>query len=91
MIGNGLEVEKAKLKELLSFCGKLVLDNNGILTLIFKLGIQRAKEHEQDNLTKLFVSSVSLSAGVVRQFTNSGPKELPYRMKRHQEIFGEGS
>ena len=31
MIGNGLEVEKQRLKELLKFCAKHVLDNNGEL------------------------------------------------------------
>eukprot|EP00842_Homolaphlyctis_polyrhiza_P004951 jgi/Hompol1/5457/HPOL_004452-RA len=29
--------------------------------------------------------------GVVRQFTNLGKMALPYRMKRHQEIFDAGS
>jgi small subunit ribosomal protein S6 len=29
--------------------------------------------------------------GVVRQFENLGSKPLPYRMKRHQEIFDNGS
>ena len=29
--------------------------------------------------------------GVVRKFENLGSKQLPYRMKRHQEIFDSGS
>lgn len=29
--------------------------------------------------------------GVVRKFTNLGDRQLPYRMKRHQEIFDQAS
>jgi small subunit ribosomal protein S6 len=31
------------------------------------------------------------NGGVVRNFQNLGTKQLPYRMKRHQEIFDHGS
>jgi small subunit ribosomal protein S6 len=50
-------VNKTLAKDLLSFCAKHILNNNG----------------------------------VVRKFENLGSKSLPYRMKRHQEIFDCGS
>jgi small subunit ribosomal protein S6 len=43
------------------------------------------------NLLKHCATHVLNNKGVVRKFENLGTKQLPYRMKRHQEIFDHGS
>ncbi|KAI8919647.1 ribosomal protein S6 [Entophlyctis helioformis] len=42
-------------------------------------------------LLKFCAQNVLDNNGVVRQFVNLGKRSLPYRMKRHQEIFETGS
>ncbi|KAJ3285672.1 hypothetical protein HK104_009379 [Borealophlyctis nickersoniae] len=52
---------------------------------------QRAHRFDQPKaILRMAALHVLDSGGVVRKFENLGDKALPYRMKRHQEIFSEG-
>ncbi|KAJ3331843.1 hypothetical protein HDU91_003229 [Kappamyces sp. JEL0680] len=47
------------------------------------------KKHLKE-LLKFCATHVLDNKGVVREFENSGTRDLPYRMKRHQEIHERG-
>ncbi|KAJ3273007.1 28S ribosomal protein S6, mitochondrial [Terramyces sp. JEL0728] len=49
-----------------------------------------AQNEQLKSLLTFCAKHVLDSNGVVREITNLGQKQLPYRMKRHQEIFDQG-
>ncbi|KAH6563838.1 hypothetical protein BASA50_009230 [Batrachochytrium salamandrivorans] len=55
------------------------------------LSVREAEKRTHRQLLKFCAMHVLDNNGVVRQFINLGNKDLPYRMKRHQEIFSRGS
>ncbi|EGF80454.1 hypothetical protein BATDEDRAFT_25050 [Batrachochytrium dendrobatidis JAM81] len=54
-------------------------------------GVLQAEKAKHKQLLKQCAMHVLDNNGVVRQFINLGKKDLPYRMKRHQEIHAKGA
>jgi small subunit ribosomal protein S6 len=59
-------------------------NSNEVRALVQDAGIVR-------NILKSSAKHILDHKGVVRKFENLGTKQLPYRMKRHQEIFEHGT
>ncbi|KAJ3081795.1 hypothetical protein HK102_002124, partial [Quaeritorhiza haematococci] len=50
----------------------------------------KSKDADLANLMKTAGLHILDRGGVVRKFENIGSRQLPYRMRRHQEIFDHG-